>query len=286
MIRRARRKDPFNNILTCHSYHQMMSAYVPLCHGCSRMHVALVHQWLSRTLQNAPSSSVSFRRSSEPLDLCAYDQIRSSIGMFSGEPKKSFPWKGHLLMMACKESFYVTVPLEWVSLQTLQFKHIVYEQNRKKLLGTTDLQPWGKKKKKQSGTVKRKREGVWSGKWKGWMFGWKWKYLICVYSCMNTTRWSLSAVWLLICTKMYGIQRVKYAFNYPLFTWEVLHGFNKHAHERLARPVQPLKSGSKFPFCLQAAHTGGGRAKGFLTGSVKGQMLSIGLSRQWITVCY
>lgn len=115
MIRIARRRDPFNNILTCHSYHQMMSAYVPLCRGCSRMHVALVHQWLSRTLQNAPSSSVSFSRSSEPLDLCAHDQIRSSIlGMFPGELKKSFPWKGHLLMMACKESFFITVPLEWV----------------------------------------------------------------------------------------------------------------------------------------------------------------------------
>ncbi len=201
MIRIARRRDPFNNILTCHSYHQMMSAYVPLCRGCSRMHVALVHQWLSRTLQNAPSSSISFSRSSEPLDLCAHDQIRRSIlGMLSEEPKKSFPWKGHLLMMACKESFFITVPLEWV------FSSDVAIQARR-LWKEPQKAVWNhwfssvRQKKKQSGTVKRKREGVWTGRWKGWMFGWKWKYLICVYSCMNATRWSLSAVWPLICTK-------------------------------------------------------------------------------------
>lgn len=111
MIKIAGRRDPFNNILTCHSYHQMMSAYVPLCRGCSRMHVALVHQWLSRTLQNVPSSFVSFSRSSEPLDLCAHDQIRSSIlGMLKNPSHEKvicwwWPVKGRLISLSLLNGF-------------------------------------------------------------------------------------------------------------------------------------------------------------------------------------
>lgn len=133
MIRIAGRRDPFNNILTCHSYQQMMSAYVPLCHGCSRMHVALVHQWLSRTLQNAPSSSVSFSRSSEPLDLCVHDQIRSSIlRIFSGDPKNVWnpsnekvifwwwPVKSHFISLSLLNGFPFS---RW-------FKHVICEQSQ------------------------------------------------------------------------------------------------------------------------------------------------------------
>ncbi len=70
--------------------------------------------------------------------------------MLSEEPKKSFPWKGHLLMMACKESFFITVPLEWVFSSDVAIQARRLWKNLKKLFGITDFHLWGKRKNSQA----------------------------------------------------------------------------------------------------------------------------------------